>query len=87
MRRPMPQTVLRQLKHHALAVLFVLIALGATLGIQAVAGQAYYILFVPAVMFATWFGGLPAGLTASLATVSVAVSFLLPAGSLVDQLA
>jgi hypothetical protein len=35
-------------------VLFVLIALAATLGRQAVAGQAYYILFVPAVMFATW---------------------------------
>jgi signal transduction histidine kinase len=78
---------LERLKHHGLAVLFVLLAFGLTLGLQAVASRAYYILFVPAVMFATWFGGLAAGLTASVATVVFTVAFLLPSGSTVDQLA
>ena len=52
-----PQAV-KHLKHHALAVLFVLLALVLTLALQAVASRAYYILFVPAVMLAAWFGGL-----------------------------
>ena len=82
-----PGPTLERLKHHALAVLFVLLALTLTLGLQAVASRAYYILFVPAVMFAAWFGGLGAGLTASIATVVVTVTFLLPAGTLVDQFA
>jgi histidine kinase/DNA gyrase B/HSP90-like ATPase len=51
-----------------LAVLFVVLAFGLTLALQAVTSRAYYILFVPAVMFAAWFGGLGAGLTASVAT-------------------
>jgi signal transduction histidine kinase len=75
------------LKHHALAVLLVLLAFGLTLALQAVASRAYYILFVPAVMFAAWFGGLAAGLTASLATVVLTVTFLMPTGTIVDQLA
>jgi hypothetical protein len=43
--------------------------IGLTLALQAVASRAYYILFVPVVMFAAWFGGLAAGITASVATV------------------
>ena len=78
---------MERLKHHALAVLFVLLAFGLTLALQALASRAYYILFVPAVMFAAWFGGLAAGLTASVATVVLTVTFLLPTGTLVDQLA
>jgi signal transduction histidine kinase len=81
------QGTLERLKHHGVAVLFVLLAFGLTLGLQAVASRAYYILFVPAVMFATWFGGLAAGLTASVATVVLTVAFLLPSGTIVDQLA
>jgi signal transduction histidine kinase len=81
------QRIVGRLKHHALAVLFVLLAFGLTLALQAVASRAYYILFVPAVMFAAWFGGLAAGLTASVATVVLTVTFLLPTGTLVDQLA
>ena len=42
-----PQRPLERLKHHALAVLFVLIAFGLTLALQAVADRAYYILFCP----------------------------------------
>ena len=80
-----PRAVQR-LKHHALAVLFVLLALVLTLALQAVASRAYYILFVPAVMFAAWFGGLGAGLTASAVTIVVTIVFLLPNGTLVDQL-
>ena len=86
--RPLrPPRILKQLNHHVLAVLFVLIAFGLTLALQAVASRAYYILFVPAVMFAAWFGGLAAGLTASVATVVLTVVFLLPTGTIVDQLA
>src|SRR5919106_2592198 len=81
------QRILGRLKHHALAVLFVLLAFGLTLTLQAVASRAYYVLFVPAVMFAAWFGGLAAGLTASVATVVLTVAFLLPTGTIVDQLA
>ena len=81
------QRPLVRLKHHALAVLFVLLAFGLTLALQAVASRAYYILFVPAVMFAAWFGGLAAGLTASVATIVLTVAFLLPTGTVVDQLA
>ena len=58
-----PPHVVKRLKHPALAVLFVLLAFGLTLALQAVASRVYYILFVPAVMFAAWFGGLAAGLT------------------------
>ena len=53
-----PPHVVERLKHHALAVLFVLLAFGLTLALQAVTSRAYYILFVPAVMFAAWYGGL-----------------------------
>ena len=81
------QRNLGRLKHHALAVLFVLLAFGLTLALQAVASRAYYVLFVPAVMFAAWFGGLAAGLMASVATVVLTVVFLLPTGTIVDQLA
>jgi signal transduction histidine kinase len=77
----------KRLKHHALAVLFVLLAFGLTLALQAVASRAYYVLFVPAVMFAVWYGGLAAGLTACGATLVLTVAFLLPTGTLVDQLA
>ena len=75
-----------RLKHHALAILFVLLAFGLTLALQAVTSRAYYILFVPAVMCAAWYGGLTAGLTASVGTVVLTVAFLLPNGTLVDQL-
>ena len=79
--------LVERLKHHALAVLFVLLALSLTLALQAVASRAYYILFIPAVMFAAWFGGFGAGLTASVATIAATVAFLLPSGTLIDQLA
>jgi signal transduction histidine kinase len=82
-----PQRPLEHLKRHALAVLFVLLAFGITLALQAVTSRAFYILFVPAVMCAAWFGGLAAGLTASVATVVLTVAFLLPTGTIVDQLA
>ena len=82
-----PQRIVERLKHHALAVLFVLLAFSLTLALQAVTSRAYYILFVPAVMLAAWYGGLAAGLTASAATFVLTLAFLLPTGTLVDQLA
>ena len=82
-----PRRLVERLKQHALAVLFVLLAFGLTLALQAVTSRAFYILFVPAVMFSAWFGGLAAGITASIATVVLTVSFLLPTGTMVDQLA
>src|SRR5919106_5003648 len=49
----------------ALALFFVACAFVLTLGLQRIGGSVYFILFVPAVMFSTWFGGLRAGMAAS----------------------
>jgi signal transduction histidine kinase len=75
----------RHVRHHALAVLFVLLAFAATVGLQAIAGRSYFILYISAVIFATWFGGLSAGLTASVAAVLLSVLFQLPEGAPVAE--
>jgi signal transduction histidine kinase len=69
-----------------LALLFVASALALTLILQQIAARVYFILFVPAVMFSTWFGGRAAGMLASALTV-VATIALLPSTELADQLA
>jgi hypothetical protein len=69
----------------ALAFFFVTFALAVTLALQQIAERAYFILFVPAVMFSTWFGGHRAGVLASALTV-VATIYLLPRTELGDQL-
>jgi signal transduction histidine kinase len=71
---------------HALAALFVALAFAMTLALRTVALHTYFILFVPAVMFAAWFGGRAAGLTASALTVVLAATYLLPSDAIVDQL-
>ena len=70
----------------ALALFFVACAFALTLGLQRIGGSVYLILFVPAVMFSTWFGGLRAGMVASVLTV-VATVYLLRRAELADQLA
>ena len=70
----------------ALAVFFVSTALVLTLGLERITARPYFILFVPAVMFSAWFGGLAAGMLASALTV-IATLLLLPRTELVDQLA
>ena len=70
----------------ALALFFVACAFALTLGLQRIGGSVYFILFVPAVMFSTWFGGLRAGMVASVLTV-VATVYLLRRAELADQLA
>ena len=67
-------------------MLFVAAAFLLTMGLQRVALRAYFILFVPAVMFSTWFGGRRAGIFASALTVVAAV-YLLPVTEITDQLA
>lgn len=74
------------LMRHALAVLFVAGAFSMTLLLESVTTRSYFILFIPAVMFAAWFGGRAAGLTASGLTVVLAAAFLLP-GAILEQLA
>jgi len=74
------------LQSAAIALLFVAAAFVLTLILQHVALRAYFILFVPAVMFSTWVGGRAAGLIASALTV-VATIYLLPRAQLLDQLA
>jgi signal transduction histidine kinase len=69
-----------------LALIFVTSAFVLTLGVRHVAARAYFILFVPAVMFSTWFGGRTSGMLASALTV-VATVFLLPPAELADQFA
>src|SRR5262249_7544968 len=69
----------------AMGLVFVAVAFALTLFFQRVALQAHFILFVPAVMFATWLGGLAAGMTASVLTV-VAAFYLLPRTEVVAQL-
>src|SRR5262245_11552140 len=69
-----------------LAVLFVAAALVLTLALQRVAVRVYFILFVPAVMLSTWFGGRVAGTVASALTVA-ATALLLPGSEVFDQLA
>jgi signal transduction histidine kinase len=76
---------LRFMRDVALAVLFVAAAYAATLGLRLFTPRVYFILFVPAVMFATWFGGLAAGMLASALTVAAA-AFLVPSGEVGDQL-
>lgn len=79
--------ILRSLFHGAvLALVFVTAAFALTLAVRQVALRAYFILFVPAVMFSTWFGGLTSGMIASALTV-VATVFLLPRAELADQFA
>src|SRR5918992_187243 len=70
----------------ALALIFIACALALTLGLQRIAARVYFILFVPAVMFSTWFGGLRAGMVASALTVAATV-YLLPSAEMADQLA
>jgi signal transduction histidine kinase len=70
----------------ALACFCVAAAFALTLGIQQIAPRAYFILFVPAVMCSTWFGGRVSGLLASALTV-VATIFLLPRSEIADQIA
>jgi signal transduction histidine kinase len=74
------------LRSAAVAVAFVAIAFALTLILQRVALRAYFILFIPAVMFSTWLGGRAAGMLASALTV-VAAAYLLPRTEMADQLA
>jgi signal transduction histidine kinase len=74
------------LRSVAVALVFVALAFGLTLILQRVALRAYFILFVPAVMFSTWLGGRASGMVASALTV-VAGAYLLPRTELADQLA
>ena len=67
-------------------MLFVAAALGLTVVLQRLALRVYFILFVPAVMFSTWFGGPVAGMVASALTVAATV-LLLPSADIVAQLA
>lgn len=67
------------------AVIFVAAAFVLTLILQHVALRAYFILYVPAVMFSTWFGGRGAGMLASALTVLAAL-YLLPRAEIADQL-
>jgi signal transduction histidine kinase len=68
------------------AVVFVAAAFALTLILEHVALRAYFILFVPAVMFSTWLGGRAAGMIASALTV-VAAAYLLPRTEVADQFA
>ena len=68
------------------ALVFVAPAFALTLILQHLALRAYFILYVPAVMFSTWFGGRAAGLLASALTVLAAL-YLLPRTEVADQLA
>ena len=82
-RTPSPRDALRSA---TVAVAFVGAAFLLTLILQRVALRAYFILYVPAVMFSTWYGGRGAGMLASVLTV-LAAAYLLPGTELVDQLA
>jgi len=73
------------LRSVALAVLFVGAAYAVTVSLRLFTARVYFILFVPAVMFSTWFGGLTAGMLASALTV-VAAAFLLSPDEIGDQL-
>jgi signal transduction histidine kinase len=75
------------LARHALAALFVAVAFVLTVLLRTVTPRFHFILFVPAVMFAAWFGGRAAGLTASALTVVLAAAFLLPGGAFIEELA
>ena len=68
-----------------LSLFFVTCALAATLGLRQIAARTYFILFVPAVMFSTWFGGLFAGMLASALAITATI-YLLPRAELADQL-
>jgi hypothetical protein len=63
----------RELRDALLGALCVAVAFALTLAVQQRATRAYFILFVPAVMFATWFGGRASGLVASGLSVLAAV--------------
>lgn len=69
-----------------LALVFVTSAFALTLAVRQVAVRSYFILFVPAVMLSTWFGGRASGLLASALTV-LATVFLLPPAEIADQFA
>src|SRR5262245_64464393 len=58
-----------------LALFFVAAAFALTLAVTHLSARAYFILFVPAVMFASWFGGRIAGIVAS--GLSLLAAFLL----------
>jgi signal transduction histidine kinase len=79
-------SVRRPIRSAAVAVVFVAAAFVLTLILQRVALRAYFMLFVPAVMFSTWVGGRGSGMVASALTV-VAATYLLPRTELVDQFA
>jgi signal transduction histidine kinase len=80
---PRPQTG-PALRLYALAVLFVLLALGLRLLLHAILGDAApFLLFVPAVLLASRQGGMGPGLLATALSVIVVSYFLLaPVGSL-----
>ena len=88
MRRERPGSPVHRspLRGAVLALVFVTSAFALTLAVQQVAVRSYFILFVPAVMLSTWFGGRTSGMLASALTV-VATVFLLPRAEIADQFA
>jgi signal transduction histidine kinase len=77
-------TPLRAIVSAAWAVAFVGAAALLTRLLTQSAERAYFILFVPAVMFSAWFGGAVAGLLASALTV-VATILLLDRAAAIEQ--
>jgi signal transduction histidine kinase len=88
MRRERPGSPVHRspLRGAVLALVFVTSAFALTLAVQQVAVRSYFILFVPAVMLSTWFGGRTSGMLASALT-AVATVFLLPRAEIADQFA
>ena len=68
------------------ALIFVAAAFALTLVLERLALRAYFILYVPAVMFSAWYGGRGAGMLASALTVLAAL-YLLPRTEIADQTA
>src|SRR5262245_9623924 len=75
-----------RLRGAVLAVIFVATAFALTVGVRQVSVRAYFILFVPAVIFSTWFGGRTSGMLASALSV-VATLLLVPRREITDQFA
>ncbi len=67
----------RGLRGVLLAIFFVAAAFALTIALRQLSARAYFILFVPAVMFSSWFGGRASGLIASALSV-LATFFLVP---------
>ena len=64
-------------RHYLTAIVMVLLAGPATLGLQAAIGPGHtFILFYPSVMIAAWFGGLKPGLLATVLSGTFCVLFL-----------